>query len=475
MGFMPIFGEFAESLYRNYNHFKVREIEQRRFTPDELTKTLLTLTAEDMFRVYDVGSSAEGHTLRLVKAGWGPTKVFLWSQMHGDEATATQALLDIIRFMTLDDHFNHHREKILRHLTIYILPMVNPDGAIRFQRENSAGIDLNRDAKDLATPEANILLSTFRKIQPEYAFNLHDQDPRYSLGSENRQAAISFLAPPPDAERSVNTNRERAMKLISGISGILRNIIPGHIGKYSDEYEERAFGDLFQSMGAATVLIESGAWKDDREKQFIRQLNVIALLSSFALIAHGHIEKFDVKGYDGIPFNERKLYDVILRGVQKFAKRPGFVTDIAINIYDEPSHDGKSMHRRSQIEEVGGLHDASGICEIACADMAIAPPLHYMDVIKSFNELKGINAPELIKQGITTLFYGPGCRFPEGYVPELTLIPRQKNGWQPELKPGDPAEFLLTEKGKSVVAIHNGIPIFLPYVSGELGNGFIVN
>jgi hypothetical protein len=37
--------------------------------------------------------------MNAVTHGHGPTTVLLWSQMHGDESTATMALADIFAFL----------------------------------------------------------------------------------------------------------------------------------------------------------------------------------------------------------------------------------------------------------------------------------------------------------------------------------------------------------------------------------------
>jgi murein tripeptide amidase MpaA len=82
--------------------------------------------------------------------------VLLWSQMHGDESTATSALFDLFEYIRA------HRQDaavrgILSSLTLHVIPMLNPDGAERFQRRNVQSIDINRDALRLQTPEGRML------------------------------------------------------------------------------------------------------------------------------------------------------------------------------------------------------------------------------------------------------------------------------------------------------------------------------
>ena len=43
----------------------------------------------------EIGRSVQNKPIFLVRFGSGQTKIMLWSQMHGDEPTATAALFDI--------------------------------------------------------------------------------------------------------------------------------------------------------------------------------------------------------------------------------------------------------------------------------------------------------------------------------------------------------------------------------------------
>ncbi|HEY0094322.1 MAG TPA: M14 family zinc carboxypeptidase, partial [Archangium sp.] len=159
--------------------------------------------APGLFQLEVVGHSVEGRALYHVSLGTGPRHVLLWSQMHGDEPTATTALLDFLEYVRT------HREepwvaRILSELTLHAVPMINPDGAERYQRRNAQGIDINRDALALQTPEARTLKALRDRLKPFIGFNLHNQSWRHAVGKTGRPASISLLAAAFDEPRSDN-------------------------------------------------------------------------------------------------------------------------------------------------------------------------------------------------------------------------------------------------------------------------------
>ena len=187
--------------------------------------------------------------------------------------------------------------EMLGAVTFRVIPMLNPDGAERVQRYTAVNIDMNRDARMLATPEACILKECRRKYTPAFGFNLHDQ--RRELGGQLGCAvtAISLLAPALDERRSIPAVRVRAMRLGAFVARILKQFVQGHIATYDDTYESRAFGDNMQSWGTSTLLIESGHWPQDAEKLFIRKLNYVVLLSSLWAIGNGSYQDVELDHY----------------------------------------------------------------------------------------------------------------------------------------------------------------------------------
>ncbi|MBI4417718.1 MAG: peptidase M14 [Ignavibacteriales bacterium] len=313
--------------------FRLADIASRRFPQSRMLEWIRPLLIHGQFNAAPIASSAEGRAIHLYTYGTGTTKILLWSQMHGDESTATMALIDLLNLVTFTP--DHPVVKTIHsHLTLFIVPMLNPDGAERFQRRTAQQIDMNRDALRLATPEALILKNLRDTHQPDFAFNLHDQEPRSTVGQSKEIAAIALLAPAVDEPNSETPTQQRARLVAARIAQAIEPLVPGHITRYDDTFEPRAFGDNIQKWGTSTILIESGGWRDDPEKMHLRTTNVVALLSAFLSIAQGDYLQANPALYESLPRNGKNLFDIIVRGATFKAGFfvPPLVIDIGINI-----------------------------------------------------------------------------------------------------------------------------------------------
>jgi hypothetical protein len=241
--------------------------------------------------------------------------------------------------------------------------MLNPDGAERFQRENAFNIDLNRDALRLQSPESKILWKYAEKLEPEFGFNLHDQSCYYTAGRTENNASISLLAPAMNRAKSINYIREKSMQVITEIFNTLSQYIPGNIARYSDEFEDRAFGDNLTRSGISTILIESGYFKDDVNKDFIRKLNFTALLSAFHSIAEGNYEKIDYTKYLLIPENAERLFDLLLKNVTVKCN-DSYIIDIGIKRKKIRNEITNEFYYKSKIDQIGDLSVFNGIEEL---------------------------------------------------------------------------------------------------------------
>ncbi len=444
---------FEQSLYYNYEFFKEKTLKDRFFKHSEIKSLIESLKRKNVFHIEEVGKSFEGKEIFLLSIGSGKKKVFLWSQMHGDEPTATAALFDIFNFLADTVHYYDLRKFILQNVTLYFMPMVNPDGADNFTRRNSMMIDINRDANRLETPEARLLMNVFDSIKADFGFNLHDQSHRFSVGNSFKQATISFLAPPFDYEKNIDSVRLNSMKLISGLYELLNKFIPGHISKYSDDYEPRAFGDNFQKKGTSTILVESGGWKNDPEKQFIRKLNFILLLSAFKQIADDSYKNFDENIYNSIPFNEERLYDLVLRNLTISKNGFDYKLDLAINFEEILLKDKSGVFLKSQIENIGDLSNYYGIEDYDLTGYRLDSGKTFSKEFSNLKEVEKVDVFEMLKKGYTN-FILKNSNGEVSDIPFNLITDKKKPDFS--IKIGNNATFVIRRNGKIEYSVING-------------------
>ncbi len=355
---------FSKELTNKHSNYIEKALKHRRFTHNDILPLIEKYGKIDGFAVSEIGKSVQGRSINQIKIGEGPTKILLWSQMHGNEATATMAIFDIFNFFADKTDFLEEKTKILKTCTLYFVPMLNPDGAEVFERRNALEIDLNRDALRLQSPEAVLLKKLQNDLKPDFGFNLHDQSPRYAVGNSGKQAAMAFLATAYNEAREINPIRKRSMQLIVAMNRILQEIIPGKVARFSDEFEPRAFGDNIQKWGTTLILIESGAYENDPEKQFLRKLNFVSILSSILSIANKDFESEKIEEYHKIPENNRVLFDLIIRNITTIIEGKNIKIDIGINKEEINANNAKKFVVKATIEDIGDLSTFFGIEEI---------------------------------------------------------------------------------------------------------------
>ena len=367
-------------LYDSHDVYKEKTITKRRFGYQTLINRIEDLKKNSMFEVSVVAKSSEGRDIYSIKCGTGKTKVLLWSQMHGDEPTATMALADIFNFLEnkkdslnqeVNPALNHLREELLKKCTFYFVPMLNPDGAEAWTRYTILGIDMNRDALALQTPEGQLLKQLIFDIKPDFGFNLHDKNRRYSAGQTGNLATMSFLATAYNQAEEINPTRKRAMKVIVGMNQAVKTYIPNAVGRWMSDFEPRAFGDNIQKWGTTLILIESGGYKNDPEKQYIRKLNFVSILTGLQMIASKSYKKQSVKEYEQLPLNSKSIYDLIIRSVTIKKGEITFKADIAINRNERPVTGKDYFTTSSIIEEIGDMSVFFGTDEIDATGMEI--------------------------------------------------------------------------------------------------------
>jgi hypothetical protein len=302
-----------------------------------------------------LGTSYLGKPIRMLTIGTGPVKIMVWSQMHGDEPTATAAIFDVINFLnTHTDHNQILRNTILTNCTLYFIPVINPDGLEAYTRQNAQNIDINRDYIAQQSPEGILLKQLRNNLKPDFCFNMHDQSTLYCTPNK-KAVAMAFLAPPIDTSRQINWVRAQAMKVIVCITDELQKHIPQHIARFNDTFEPRAFGDNFQQLGSATILIESGGWLNDDERQIIRKYNFIALLTAFEVIANKCYQNKDIINYLLLPENQKNIFHILFKNIEIKSKQGNYWLDIGINYTEEYDAQNRTLSKKWYVQDAGDL------------------------------------------------------------------------------------------------------------------------
>ena len=290
---------------------KEDSIKGRYLTLESIEPILHKLNTDNQLSV--IGNSVQGKPIYQYRIGSGKIKIYLWSQMHGNESTTTKGLFDFLKLL-------HSKSdlaiKLLETFTFCCIPMLNPDGAKLYTRENANKVDLNRDSQDLTQPESKVLRITYESFMPDYCYNLHDQRTIFGVADSGKPATMSFLAPSFNQEREVNESRLQAINLIACINDSLQQLIPGQVGRFDDSFNINCIGDTFQYLGTPTLLFEAGHFQSDYEREETRKYVFVSLLSSFIALYENDIVVNRIDDYLNIPQNKVVFYDLMYKKVR---------------------------------------------------------------------------------------------------------------------------------------------------------------
>lgn len=336
-----------------FDSYKQEKLFGRYITNNHIVPILDTLS--DEFNVTQIGKSFLNESIYAVQIGTGKTKILMWSQMHGDESTTTKAVFDVFKLLNSDCKLAND---IKNKFTILCIPILNPDGAKLYTRENAVNIDLNRDAKNLTQPESKLLRQIFETFKPDYCYNLHDQRTIYAVGDSNLPATVSFLAPAFNMDREVNLNRQVAINIITAINNELQKLIPGQVGRFDDTFNENCVGDTFQSLGVPTILFEAGHFKGDYEREETRKYIFIALLESFLTINENVVVDDKTIDYIKIPQNKVVFFDFIYRNININKNSLNIITTFAAH-YSEILQIDRVVFE-AKFVQIGDLDDKLG-------------------------------------------------------------------------------------------------------------------
>ncbi|WP_299781067.1 M14 family zinc carboxypeptidase [uncultured Formosa sp.] len=347
-----------------YETNKEQHLNSRYITNSHIKPLLEKL--DSSFEVSEIGTSVLGKPISGIKVGTGKKRLLLWSQMHGNESTTTKALFDFINALK---HPNNALGFIKEACTLYIIPILNPDGAEAYTRLNAVDVDLNRDAQTLSQPESKVLREACNTFKPHYCFNLHGQRTIFSAGTTDKTATVSFLSPAQDKDRVVTDSRKIGMDIIAQMNATLQELIPGHVGRYDDSFNINCVGDCFQSLNIPTILFEAGHFKDDYDRDVTRFYIFCAYISAFNYIVKQEVTGDLYEDYFKIPENDKCFYDIIIRDANVGTSNNPKISDIGILFVEKLIN--KKIEFFSKIESVAILSGFYGHREINANKMRV--------------------------------------------------------------------------------------------------------
>ena len=341
------------NLEKLFSQYKEETIHGRYITLDSIEPLLQKLNTNNQLKI--IGKSVLGKSIYSYEIGEGKTKIFLWSQMHGNESTTTKALFDFLNVLQSGSDL---AQKLLNAFTFCSIPMLNPDGATLYTRENANKVDLNRDSQVLTQPESKLLRAIFESFKPDFCFNLHDQRTIFGVSDTGKPATLSFLAPSYNEEQEINESRLRAINLIASINEVLQEYLPNQIGRFDDSFNINCIGDTFQYLGVPTLLFEAGHFANDYEREETRKYVFMALMSSFTTLSENVIVSNGINKYLNIPQNKVVFYDFMYKNIKINYDGIEIITNFAAQYKEELIEN--QIYFNAYVSQIGDLENYFG-------------------------------------------------------------------------------------------------------------------
>lgn len=189
-----------------------------------------------------IGRTRLGKPLHLVRVGHPsprsadrartrPVALFVCTQ-HGNEPAGREACLQWLR--TLAFTRDSALVDLLTRWTVLFLPTANPDGREANTRENTSGVDINRDHLNVRSREGRAIGTLIRDWRPDVLVDLHEYGPGIPVLYDDD---VLYLWP-----RNLNVDPQ--------VYGLSKSLAVDYVGKgaeaagfTSDEYGLYAVGD----------------------------------------------------------------------------------------------------------------------------------------------------------------------------------------------------------------------------------------
>lgn len=135
------------------------------------TEFLQQIGAETDAVYSEAGRTVQDRPIHRLDIGNGPNTLLLVSLQHANEPSGREAALELVRDLAYAT--DPDTAEYLTSNRVTLVSSVNADGAFT-GRDNTAGVNLNRDWFKLTQPETRAAQSVFRQAAPTLVMDLHE-------------------------------------------------------------------------------------------------------------------------------------------------------------------------------------------------------------------------------------------------------------------------------------------------------------
>lgn len=176
-------------------------------TPETIIKKMQALQKQypQIISLIEIGKSVENRPLMFAKltapanAGTTPPasrpEFKYVANMHGDEIAGRELMMKFIEDLAKNYGSDTRITKLLNSVQVYIMPSMNPDGAMKRTRENANDVDLNRSFPDFTTQDNE---NTQNNREPEIQAMMRFQAQHRFLLSANFHGGAEVVNYPYD-------------------------------------------------------------------------------------------------------------------------------------------------------------------------------------------------------------------------------------------------------------------------------------
>ena len=284
----------------------------------EMMKWLVALEAIDAtsgygrLKVQTIGQSVKGKDIPLVVVS-DPgipseltKKLFVICRQHGNEPASTEAMLNMIEGLVLDNDKN--AGELLSKVTFYIVPMMNPDGADSYVRRNANRADLNRDWLNLSQPETISVRQAINSAGPDVIIDEHELSP-----GNTKSDFVETAGPQSGASPEVAAESEKMLKLVIGMLRTHDMAVRSY--QIEDQHPARLAHRYFPIHGDTNTLLFETRQAGARQYQlkYRMSLHIIGTMTIAKCLAGKSDELYQrIAEYD-----QRKWVELASRGKKK--------------------------------------------------------------------------------------------------------------------------------------------------------------